>query len=113
MPCPLCDAIRAGLPVTDDTPLPCRLRPTSHNPLPDDPFHGAVFDLPPGQKEFDPRVVDALSAHLASTTPEERVAAHDPHLRKAYQYVRQRAFGGDVALFNVEEHPLDALTRKD
>jgi hypothetical protein len=67
--CPLCDAIRAGLPVTDDTPLPCRLRPTSHDPLPDDPFHGAVFDLPPGQKEFDPRVVDALNEHHASTTP--------------------------------------------
>jgi hypothetical protein len=91
--CPLCDAIRAGLPVTDDTPLPCRLRPTSHDPLPDDPFHGAVFDLPPGQKEFDPRVVDALNEHHASTTPEQRVAGHRLHIEAAVCHLE-----GDRAL---------------
>lgn len=104
MTCPLCDAIRAGLPVTDDTPLPCRLRPTTHDPLPDDPFHGAVFDLPSGQKEFDPRVVEALSAHHASTTPEERTAAYEPHIETAREHLKWAA---------LDAHPLDALTRKD
>lgn len=123
MTCPLCDAIRAGLPVTDDTPLPCRLRPTSHHLIPSDPFHGAVFDLPPGQKEFDPEMVRALHEHQTSTTPEERTAAHEAHLDNANAFLRAEpaeAYEQTHIVtwreFNVTlggAHPLDVLTRKD
>lgn len=103
MTCRLCAAIAAGLPITDDTPLPCRARPTHHDPLPDDPGHGAVFHAQPGEP-FSQAFVDAIHSHLTRTTPEERVAAHAPHVARATNYLTRNG---------LSEHPLDALTRKD
>jgi hypothetical protein len=108
MPCPLCAAIREGMPVTDDTPLPCRLRPDAHEPDAEDPFHGAVFSPPPGKRDFDESFVEQLRKHQESTTPAERVAAHAAHLQRATAFTASRSPSPILA-----EHPLDALTRKD
>lgn len=104
MSCKLCLAIAAGMPITDDTPLPCRLRPTSHDPLPEDPWHGAVFDPPPGQKTFDEAFIKQLNDHHAATTAEQRVAAHAPHLHAAREHLRARE-----TIDSLNPHPLDAL----
>lgn len=116
MSCPLCAAIRDGLPVTPDTPLPCRARPDSHEPDPADPFHGAVFSPPPGQRDFDPSLVAALNQYEQSTSPAERVATHAAHLDAAIQFVAAREVEQTLNPAPspiLAEHPLDALTRKD
>lgn len=117
MTCPLCTAIRDGLPITPDIPLPCRARPTSHEPDVADPFHGAVFDPPPGQRDFDPALVAALQQHQESTTPAERAAAYAAHVDAAVAFttaLTQAVMKPDApAPSPLTEHPLDALTRKD
>lgn len=107
MPCDLCAAIAAGMPITADTPLPCRARPDSHEPDPADPFHGAVFTPPTGQRDFDESFVRALSDHQTSTTPAERVAAHAPHVARAKAHLARVA--KPAAIDSLNPHPLDAL----
>jgi len=106
MTCDLCAAIAAGLPITDDTPLPCRLRPTSHVPDPADPFHGAVFRMAKG--ETFPHA-EALQAHVSSTTPSHRVEAHAPHFARARAHLESIGVRAGAPMPDLTPHPLDAL----